>query len=70
MKEVMVAKLDKEDLTLFKELEKNKLEVDLLMANAFSKHQAFWEHLRKKHGLDTFGPIHYIKDKAIYRGVI
>ena len=70
MKEVMVAKLDNEDLILFKELEKNKLEVDMLTANARSKYQAFWEHLRKKHGLDTFGQIHYIKDKAIYKGVI
>ena len=70
MKEVCVAKLDKEDLALFKELEESKKETDILIANAFSKYQAFWMHLRKKHNLDILGQTHYIKDKAIYKGVI
>ena len=70
MKEVMVAKLDKEDLILFKELEKSKSEIEQLNANARSRHEVFWELLRKKHNLDISGPVHYIRDKAIYRGVI
>ena len=65
MKEVIVAKLDKEDSARHKELERYEMEIRALIAEAQSKHIAFWEELRVKYSLVSGG--HYLKRNAIYK---
>ena len=65
MKEVMVAKLNKEDVVRIKELEQCEEELKILWVEARSKSMAFWEELQVKHSLASGG--HYIKGNAIYK---
>lgn len=66
MKEVSVAKLDKEDQKKFREFEKERQEAEEKVAYIHSAWDFFWEGLRTKYKL-PYGKRHYIKDKAIYR---
>lgn len=66
MKEVMVAKLKKEDLARYKEIRQCEGEIEILIAERHAKVVTFWNELRITHNLATIKQ-HYIKGNAIYR---
>jgi len=65
MKEILVTKLDKEDLARVKEFNKRKTVIDNLICEARSQVDAFWRGLKVKHNLGAGE--HYIKGNAIYK---
>lgn len=66
MKEIKVAKLDKDDVRGYKELEQQEKEIRNAGAMLNSAVIAYWEGLRLKHSL-PFGKAHYIRGGVIYR---
>ena len=65
MKEVLKARLDKEDKVGFKALQEEERQIGLLMGAYGAKKQAFWYSLRMKHILQ-YSKVYYIKGNAIY----
>lgn len=67
MQEIKIAKLDKDDLKMFKEVEVLEANLKISSAQYHSKQVAMWELWRGKYKLGYGG--HYIKDKSICRQV-
>lgn len=63
--ETRVAKLDKVDISLFKELRAEEEDLQRRAGAFRAKAQAFWESLRIKHSL-PYGKTHYIKGNSVY----
>lgn len=65
MKEIKVAKLDKDDVRLLKELNAEKDALETKVIELSVKGGALWDSLRAKHHL-AWSKQHYIKDNSIY----
>ena len=69
MKEILVAKLNKEELKTFEELGSRDDALRLEEAEHVAQQRAFWVQLKRNYRFDPLS-YHYIKEKAIYTQVI
>ena len=66
MKEIKVAKLDKEDSRVFREVTAQRTQMEHSAGVYLSMHKAFWNDLRAKHNL-TLESGYYILHGIIYK---
>jgi len=65
-KEIKVAKLDKDDIQLWKQLNAERERIDRDALALIPKVNLFWDNLRKKYFL-RFSEKHFIKNNCIYK---
>jgi len=65
-KEIKLTTIDKEDLQLLKQLDKEKEAIDLRAVDLQSKIRLYWDYLRVKYSL-PYGGNCFIKNNCIYK---
>ena len=65
-KEIKVARVDKEDVDLSKQLDREQEEIDFKLRALTAKINLFWGHIRIKYSL-PYGGRHFIRNKTLYR---